>query len=98
MRSKIDGSERSVIIKESIAYPVGVAISEDGSVLYWADVGLDKIEVVSINQLGPAHRKVIVDTGVDHPQGIALNEELGYVGVIVLMSIISTILHVHVHF
>lgn len=77
MRSKIDGSERGVVINESIAYPVGVAISEDGSVLYWADVGLDKIEVVSINELGSAYRKVIVDTGVDHPQGIALNEELG---------------------
>ena len=80
MRSKIDGSQREVIISESIAIPVGVAINEDGSTLYWADVGLDKIEVVSVDSSGSGHkRRVIVDTGIDHPQGIALNEELGYV-------------------
>ena len=79
VRSKIDGSKHKVIVSESIALPVGVAISDDGSTLFWADSALNKIEAVSIGDNGVYKRRVIVDTGLDHPQGIVINEKLGYV-------------------
>lgn len=78
VRSRLDGIAHEVIINNSIALPVGVAVNNDGSTLYWVDAALDKIEVVSLGMT--AHkRRVIVDTGLDHPKGIAINEGLGYV-------------------
>jgi low density lipoprotein receptor-related protein 5/6 len=80
LRSKIDGSAREVIVNTSIALPVGVAISDDGSTLFWADVALNKIEAVAVSFVSNDHRrKTIVDTGLDHPQGLAINEALGYI-------------------
>ena len=79
MRAKLDGSEMTAIINESIALPEGIAINGEGTTLYWTDSALDLVEVVSVDSFNNGlKRRMIVDTGLDHPRGLAVNEALGY--------------------
>ena len=79
MRAKLDGSEMTAIITESIALPEGIAINGEGTTLYWTDSALDLVEVVSVDSFeNGLKRRMIVDTGLDHPRGLAVNEALGY--------------------
>ena len=65
---------------ESISLPEGLVISDEGTNLYWADSSIDKIEVISLHDKtrSPFPRHVIIDTGLDHPLGLAINESIGY--------------------
>ena len=76
-RSKLNGDNAEAIITESIAYPEGIVLDSVGDILFWADSTLDKIEVVSLDDTGSFKRRVIIDTDLDHPRGLAINETLG---------------------
>ena len=77
-RSMLDGEGQEAFITESISLPQGIVISDEGTNLYWADSALDKIEVVSLYE-DAFHRRTLIDTGLDHPIGLAINESIGLV-------------------
>ena len=67
----INGTDERVLINTSISRPESLAIDHFARNLYWIDSGLDKIEVV---RLDSSHtRKVLFDSDLSHPQGLALD-------------------------
>ena len=67
----IDGSDVRPFINSSISHPESLVIDSFAGNLYWIDSGLDRIEVVRIDN--SYARKVLFDSDLVHPQGLALD-------------------------
>lgn len=67
----IDGGDVTVFINSSISHPESLVIDSYGRNLYWIDSGLDKIEVVRLEN--NRVRKVLFNSDLSHPQGLALD-------------------------
>jgi len=65
----LDGSERTVVINSSLAWPNGLAIDQLERRLYWADAELDCIEMAFVNGSG---RRVLLSNDLPHVFGFAL--------------------------
>lgn len=48
-RTKLDGSERKVLISKDIHWPNGLAVDHDNEWLYWCDAYYDRIERIHFN-------------------------------------------------
>ena len=67
----LDGSDVRPFISSSISHPESLVIDSFAGNLYWIDSGLDRIEVVRLDN---SHaRKVLFDTDLVQPQGLALD-------------------------
>lgn len=44
-RAALDGSSRSILVKEKLGWPNGIALDVDAKKLYWCDAKTDSIEV-----------------------------------------------------
>ncbi len=80
-QSEFNGDNQKAIITKSISLPEGLVLSDEGTILYWTDSSLDKIEVVSLfdRNKDPLPRRTVINTGLDHPIGLAINESIGFV-------------------
>ncbi len=78
-QSRLNGEDYKAVITDSIALPKGLVVSDDGKNLYWVDSSIDKIEVISMAFNAPHPRRTLVDTGLDHPIGLTINETIGCV-------------------
>ena len=68
-KSLLDGSNRSVLVKDRVGYPNGVTIDMDTGRVYWCDAHFDKIE--SINMDGTNRLQLPISTSnIIHPFGI----------------------------
>ena len=68
----MDGSNHTVLINGSnLGWPNGLAIDFDMDFVYWADARTDTIERMTMDGLD---RRIIL-SGVQHPFGLALNNE-----------------------
>lgn len=78
-QSELNGDNCRPLITTNIALPEGLVISDSGTNLYWADSILDKIEVVSLSDgaFVPHQRHTLIDLGLEHPIGLAINESTG---------------------
>ena len=47
-RSDLDGGSRRTIVQGDLKWPNGLVIDQDSLRLFWADVGLDKIETSNL--------------------------------------------------
>lgn len=63
------------VLMENITNVEGLAIDYVHDLLYWSDSDRNAIEVAQVRD--PTKRKVLVDTDLDEPKGIALNVEEG---------------------
>ncbi|VDK44235.1 unnamed protein product [Anisakis simplex] len=69
-RTKLDGSERKVVVSNDIHWPNGLAIDLQHEWLYWCDAYYDRIERIHFNG---SDRQVIIDgTALNHPYGLAI--------------------------
>lgn len=48
-RARFDGSEREILVKESIRYPSGLAIDYANRRLYWADPKTSSVETITLD-------------------------------------------------
>ena len=67
----LDGSDVQPFINSSICHPESLVIDSFAGNLYWIDSGLDRIEVVRLDN--SYARKVLFDTDLVQPQGLALD-------------------------
>ena len=67
----LDGSDVRPFISSSISHPESLVIDSFAGNLYWIDSGLDRIEVVRLDN--SYARKVLFDTDLVQPQGLALD-------------------------
>lgn len=56
-RAAMDGSMRTVLIRENLTWPNGLAIDHTTSKLYWADGGTKAIEYSNLDGTG---RKILI--------------------------------------
>ena len=47
-RAALDGSDRTILVNDSVAWPNGLTIDYLFRKIYWADAKLDKIEVMDL--------------------------------------------------
>ncbi|VDN01460.1 unnamed protein product [Thelazia callipaeda] len=69
-RSKMDGSERKVLINRAIHWPNGLSIDYANDWLYWCDAFHDKIERIRFN--GADRQIILKGESLDHPYGLAV--------------------------
>ncbi len=67
-RANMDGSYRTVLVNESLAWPNGLALDLTERKMYWADAGLDKIEVSNMD----GSERTLLISGVPHILGLSL--------------------------
>ena len=48
-RAALDGSHRTILVNDSVAWPNGLTIDYLFRKIYWADAKLDKIEVMNLD-------------------------------------------------
>uniref|UniRef100_A0A8D8WXU2 Low-density lipoprotein receptor-related protein 6 n=2 Tax=Cacopsylla melanoneura TaxID=428564 RepID=A0A8D8WXU2_9HEMI len=71
--SSLDGSKRKVLYWDDIDQPRAIALVPQESIMFWTDWGeVPKIEKGAMNG-DPRHRKVIVDSTIFWPNGIAID-------------------------
>ncbi|KAI5724237.1 hypothetical protein M8J77_000155 [Diaphorina citri] len=71
--SSLDGKKRKVLYWEDIDQPRAIALVPQDSIMFWTDWGeVPKIERGAMNG-DPRHRKVIVDSTIFWPNGIAID-------------------------
>lgn len=51
-KAAMDGSMRSVLIRQNLSLPNGLAVDHDAGKLYWADGGTKAIEVSNLDGTG----------------------------------------------
>lgn len=56
--------------------PEGIAVDWVSRLVFWTDSGLKRVEVANLDG---SLRKVLLDKNIQHPRGIAVNPELGFV-------------------
>lgn len=74
-RANYDGSSLMQVM-EGVKNIEGMAIDWIGGKLYWTTFLLETIEVATLNG---EYRKVLINTGLQHPRGIAVDPKAGYV-------------------
>lgn len=70
----MNGSFVEPVIEFGLNYPEGMVVDWIGKNLYWADMGLNRIEV---SRLDGSSRKVILHQNMDDPRAIALDPAEG---------------------
>ena len=65
----MDGSTKTTIHDANITRPYSLAIDLNFQMLYWGDETFRRIETSTVNG---AHRRVITNTGIDHPFSLSL--------------------------
>ena len=78
----LNGSSRETFLDRSLQRPEGLAIDPYGKNLYWVDSRLDRVMVARLDN--SSVRRVLVDTGLDHPRGIVLDLKNGYACVYII--------------
>ena len=48
-RAGMDGSDRYILVMDSLTWPNGLALDTENDLLYWTDAGTKKIEVANIH-------------------------------------------------
>lgn len=77
-RSRFDGSEREVIVGDSLTKPVSIAIDQRTKKLYWADDTAGANYVIESSDLDGKNRKILME-GADHmPIAIAVSKDYVY--------------------
>ena len=90
-RSSMDGGSRIVLHSTHIAWPYALTIDLPTKTIYWADAKLHSIE--SSDYYGQ-HRRQVLTSGVHHPFGMAVLEDLVYWSDWSKPSILSTVKNV----
>ena len=86
-RATLDGSVQEIVVNTGIRRPEGIAVDSFHGNLYWADSALNRIEVMALPDVSGGgggggvaiggSRRVLFDTNLDHPQGLALDIDRG---------------------
>nr|CAD7429648.1 unnamed protein product [Timema monikensis] len=74
-RAEMDGSNRKIIVEESLFWPNGLCIDYTMSRLYWADA---KHHVIETAKFDGTDRKKVISKGLPHPFAITLFEDAIY--------------------
>ncbi|KAK9509474.1 hypothetical protein O3M35_006784 [Rhynocoris fuscipes] len=74
-RCEIDGTNRKVIVTESIQWPNGLTIDYTGNRIYWSDA---KHHVIECSKFDGSDRKKVVTKGLPHPFAVTLFEDAIY--------------------
>ena len=59
-RSKLDGTERTLFIKDTVHWPNGLAIDYENELLYWADAYFDRIDRARFDGSARMVRKMLI--------------------------------------
>ena len=62
-RAALDGSLRTTLVNDSVAWPNGLTIDYLSRKIYWADAKLDKIEVMNLDG---SNRRVVLNDNLPH--------------------------------
>ena len=68
-RAALDGSHRTILVNDSIAWPNGLTIDYLFHKIYWADAKLDKIEVMDLDG---SNRRVVLNDKLPHIFGFTV--------------------------
>ncbi|KAI9558491.1 hypothetical protein GHT06_015278 [Daphnia sinensis] len=69
-RVRLDGSDRRILVNESIFFTTGLALDYQNKKVYWCDSRLDIIELMDYDG---SNRRVLLDkTHLENPQGISI--------------------------
>ena len=77
-RSNYDGSNVSIIL-ERVERVEGLAVDWINRLMYWTSYTSATIEVATLDGL---YRTVLINTGLQHPRGIAVDPIAGYVSLL----------------
>ena len=72
-RSNYDGTSKTLIMDE-VENVEGVAIDWIGRKMYWTTYQSETIEVATLDG---KHRKVLINTGLEYPRGMAVDPIAG---------------------
>ena len=77
-KASMDGSGRQILHQTNMQQPYGIVVDIDAQLIYWTDVGLQRIEVSNVNGNS---RRILLDsqTGVDRPYALSLHEDMLYI-------------------
>jgi len=76
-KARLDGTNRTALVKRKIVYPYGVTVDYPNEHVYWVDTYLDYIE--RINYDGTNRMTILSGVPVGNPYGITLFERYLYV-------------------
>ena len=68
-RAALDGSDRTILVNDSVAWPNGLTIDYLFRKIYWADAKLDKIEVMDLDG---SNRRVVLNNKLPHIFGFTV--------------------------
>ena len=68
-RAALDGSHRTILVNDSVAWPNGLTIDYLTHKIYWADAKLDKIEVMNLDG---SNRRVVLNDKLLHIFGFTV--------------------------
>ena len=68
-RAALDGSHRTILVNDSVAWPNGLTIDYLSHKIYWADAKLDKIEVMNLDG---SNRRVVLNDKLPHIFGFTV--------------------------
>ena len=68
-RAALDGSHRTILVNDSVAWPNGLTIDYLFRKIYWADAKLDKIEVMNLDG---SNRRVVLNDKLPHIFGFTV--------------------------
>ena len=73
-RARVNGSNMELLFHRDVGACDGLAFDWLSGLLYWTDGTYDVIEVANVNTAEKT-RRVLVNTGLDNPRGIAIAPE-----------------------
>ena len=78
-KASMDGTGRVILHHSGVQRPYGITIDIDTQILYWADLGLQKVEMC--NAVDGSGRRVVVSssTGVDRPYSLSVFGDMLYI-------------------
>ncbi|XP_014786530.1 low-density lipoprotein receptor-related protein 6 [Octopus bimaculoides] len=65
----MDGTEKTVLFGNDLKHPTALTIDYKSQRLYWSDLELNRIEC---SDLSGGNRKILVDSEIEHPNGLAV--------------------------
>lgn len=72
-RVRLDGSDRRILVNESIFFTTGLALDYQNKKVYWCDSRLDIIELMDYDG---SNRRVLLDKShLENPQGISIHRD-----------------------
>lgn len=75
-RSRLNGSEKSDLVKWGLKSPGGVTVDWVHDLLYWTDSGTRRVEVITLDG---RHRSVIASNDLDKPRAIVTHPGEAYI-------------------